>query len=57
MQICCDTFSGKGQVEQILKAQDVRIVFGSFDGYAEVAEFSPSGLDKNIFREACGVKL
>ena len=39
MQICCATFSGKGQVEKILRAQDVRIEFGSFDGYAEVTEF------------------
>jgi hypothetical protein len=57
MEICCNTFSGKHQVEKIVDAHDVRIEFGSFDGYAEVAEFSPAGIDKNTLRQSCGLKL
>jgi hypothetical protein len=57
MRICCSTFSGKNELEKILKARDVRIEFGSFSGYAEVATFSPSGLDTEMFAKSCGIRV
>ena len=41
-------------LDKILKARDVRIEFGDFEGNSEVAVFSPSGSDKNIFNDSCG---
>jgi hypothetical protein len=56
MGICCRGFSKNG-LEKILKASDVRIEFGSFGGYDQVATFSPSGLDRQMLRETCGIKI
>jgi hypothetical protein len=57
VQICCSTFSGKSELEKILKAHDVRIEFGTFSGYAQVATFSPSGIDKAMLEKSCGLKV
>lgn len=47
---------GKHDLEKLLDARDLRIEFASYGGYQQVAQFSPSGLDKVMFGTACKMR-
>lgn len=45
---------GKRDLEQILNAKDYRIQFTVAFSGVDVRKFSPSGIDRQLVRRACG---